>query len=171
MHHLIMKRLLFLDFDGVLHPDAVYRTRRGVELRAEGKLFMWGPLLVEALDGHRDVSTVLSTSWVRNLGFQRARKALPAQLHSQVIGATWHSAMSRSSTDYIAWDNQTRYQQIAAYLARRAEPVSWLAIDDDAKGWANADRERLILTAPHSGLADTDVMDELIRKLGEPAFP
>lgn len=166
-----MKRLLFLDFDGVLHPDAVYRTRRGVELCAEGKLFMWAPLLVEALAGHPDVSIVLSTSWVRNLGFQGARKALPAKLHQQVIGATWHSAMSRGSTDYIAWDNQTRYQQIAAYLARRAEPVSWLAIDDDAKGWANADRERLIHTTHDSGLADTDVMDELIRKLGEPAFP
>jgi len=96
---------------------------------------MWASLLVEALAGHPDVSIVLSTSWVRNLGFHRARKALPAQLHQRVIGATWHSAMSRSSTDYIAWDNQTRYQQIAAYLARRTEPVSWLAIDDDARGW------------------------------------
>lgn len=76
VHHLIMKRLLFLDFDGVLHPDAVYRTRRGVELRAEGKLFMWAPRLVEALAEHPDVSIVLSTSWVRNIGFQRARKAL-----------------------------------------------------------------------------------------------
>jgi len=130
-----MRRLLFLDFDGVLHPYAVYRTRRGVALRAEGGLFMWASLLVEALAGHPDVSIVLSTSWVRNLGFHRARKALPAQLHQRVIGATWHSAMSRSSTDYIAWDNQTRYQQIAAYLARRTEPVSWLAIDDDARGW------------------------------------
>lgn len=115
------------------------------------------------------MSIVLSTSWVRNLGFQRARKALPAKLHQRLIGATWHSAMSRSSTDYIVWDNQTRYQQIAAYLARRAEPVSWLAIDDDSKGWANADRERLVLTAPHSGLADTNAMDELIRKLGDAA--
>lgn len=77
--------------------------------------------------------------------------------------------MFRSSTDYIAWDSQTRYQQIAAYLVRRTEPVSWLAIDDDAKGWANADRERLILTAPHRGLADTSAMDELIRKLGDAA--
>lgn len=169
MHQPIVKRLLFLDYDGVLHSDAVYRTRRGVELRAEGKLFMWAPRLVEALAGHPDVSIVLSTSWVRNLGFQRARKALPSMLHQRVIGATWHSAMSRSSTDYIAWDNQTRYQQIAAYLARRADPVSWLAIDDDDKGWANADRERLILTAPDSGLGDMHAMDELIRKLGDAA--
>ncbi len=37
--------ILFLDFDGVLHPDAVYLTRRGVELRAPGELFMWAPIL------------------------------------------------------------------------------------------------------------------------------
>ncbi|MCQ2046441.1 MULTISPECIES: hypothetical protein [Stutzerimonas stutzeri subgroup] len=47
-----MKRLLFLDFNGVLHTDAVYRTRRETELRAEGKLFMWAPLLVGALGGY-----------------------------------------------------------------------------------------------------------------------
>lgn len=160
-----MTRLLFLDYDGVLHPDAVYRTRRGIELRAKGRLFMWAPLLIEALADHQDVRIVLSTSWARNRAFQAARKALPVGLHHQVIGATWHSAMGRSSTDCIAWDRQTRYQQIAAYLSRRAEPVSWLAIDDDVQGWATTDRERLILTDPTYGLAGTAVMDELIRKL------
>ena len=35
-----MRTVLFLDFDGVLHPDEVYLTRRGPELRAPGELFM-----------------------------------------------------------------------------------------------------------------------------------
>lgn len=102
-------------FHGVLHTDAVYRTRRETELRAEGKLCMWAPLVWAA--------TLLSTSWARNLGFQRARKGLPAKLHQRVIGATRHSAMSGSATDYIAWDN--------------AEVVSWLAIDNNAVGWSD----------------------------------
>lgn len=68
--------LIFLDFDGVLHPDAVFLCRNGqIELRAEGELFMWSSHLVEALAPHQDVQIVLSTSWVRNLGFQRARAA------------------------------------------------------------------------------------------------
>lgn len=42
--------LLFLDFDGVLHPDAVFRRSDGrIELRADGELFMRTPRLVEAL--------------------------------------------------------------------------------------------------------------------------
>ena len=41
--------VLFLDFDGVLHPDAVYRTRCGLELRAPGALMMHAPILVEIL--------------------------------------------------------------------------------------------------------------------------
>ena len=31
--------LLFLDFDGVLHPDAVYLHKGKIELRSEGELF------------------------------------------------------------------------------------------------------------------------------------
>ncbi|SUD58003.1 Uncharacterised protein [Ectopseudomonas oleovorans] len=160
-----MKRLLFLDFDGVLHPDAVYLTRRGIELRAEGELFMWAPLLVDALTNHPDLQIVLSTSWARNLGFDRARRALPAVLHHQVIGATWHSAMGKGWPDFIPWDVQTRYEQIQAYLSRLTAPASWIAIDDDDRGWADADRERLILTDPDHGLSDPAVAAELTHKL------
>ncbi|HIE1164244.1 TPA: HAD domain-containing protein [Pseudomonas aeruginosa] len=160
-----MKRLLFLDFDGVLHPDAVYLTSRGIELRAEGELFMWAPLLVEVLANHPDLQIVLSTSWARNLGFHRARSVLPAELQSRVIGATWHSAMGRGWPDFIPWDVQTRHEQIQAYLSRLTAPASWIAIDDDDRGWADADRERLILTDPDHGLSDSEVAAELAHKL------
>lgn len=159
-----MTRLLFLDFDGVLHPDAVFLSSRGVELRA-GALFMWAPLLVEALAPHQDVQIVLSTSWARNLGFHRARSVLPAELQSRVIGATWHSAMGKGWPDFIPWDTQTRWEQVEAYLSRLAEPVRWLAIDDDGQWWPSAQRERLILTDPNHGLSDPVVAAELAHKL------
>ena len=110
-------RLLFLDFDGVLHPDAVFLTSYGIELRAKGELFMWSSHLVEALGQATDISIVLSTSWVRNLGYSVAKKNLPCEIQKLLIGATWHSAMGRSWPDQIIWDTQTRYEQIAAYLA------------------------------------------------------
>lgn len=161
-----MKRLLFLDFDGVLHPDAVYLRLDGqIELRAEGELFMWANRLAAALQPHPDVRIVLSTSWVRNIGFHRARKALPAELQTRVIGATWHSAMGRGWPDFIPWDVQTRHEQIQAYLSRLTAPASWIAIDDDDRGWADADRERLILTDPDHGLSDSEVAAELAHKL------
>jgi len=77
--------VLFLDFDGVLHPDAVFMTQNGPTLRAEGSLFMWSDLLVEALEDFPHVQVVLSTSWVRHLGFSRARSYLPARLKARVI--------------------------------------------------------------------------------------
>jgi len=60
--------ILFLDFDGVLHPDAVYMRRQRPILKAEGALFMWAPILVQILDDFPMVSLVLSTSWFRHLG-------------------------------------------------------------------------------------------------------
>lgn len=41
--------ILFLDFDGVLHPDAVYRERGRPVLRDQGELFMWSGRLVDVL--------------------------------------------------------------------------------------------------------------------------
>ena len=160
--------LLFLDFDGVLHPDAVYLTRRGVELRADGALFMWSPHLVEALEQQQNVRIVLSTSWARKLGFQRARAALPAELQARVIGATWHSAMGRGWPDFIAWDVQTRFEQIQAYLSRLEAPASWIAIDDDDRGWPHAERDHLIHTDPDVGLGKPETRAELARKLAKP---
>lgn len=65
--------ILFLDFDGVLHPDAAYLYGKTPRLNADGELFMWANLLVDALADQPDVQIVLSTSWVRLLSFKRAR--------------------------------------------------------------------------------------------------
>jgi hypothetical protein len=151
--------ILFLDFDGVLHPDAVYLEKQGPVLRAPGELFMWAGLLEEALAPHRDVKIVLSTSWVRFRSFSRTRKALPPGLQARVIGATWHSR-----TDPVEWRELSRYQQIRRYLSRTS-PTEWLALDDDDEAWGEHDRDRLILTDPDLGISKTETMDELRAKL------
>ena len=157
--------ILFLDFDGVLHPDAVYMTSDGIELRAEGEIFMWAEHLSRVLGAYPDIQIVLSTSWVRHLGYHAARKALPRDLRERVIGATWHSAMGKGWPDFIVWDQQSRYEQIAAYLARRAGFLRWLAIDDDDRGWPDSAREKLVLTNSWRGLSDGKVVEELSQKL------
>lgn len=55
--------ILFLDFDGVLHPDAAFLVKGRPTLKAEGQLFMWAPLLVDVLADFPEVQIVLSTSW------------------------------------------------------------------------------------------------------------
>lgn len=158
--------ILFLDFDGVLHPDAVYLRLNGqVELRAEGELFMWADRLAAALQPYPGMKIVLSTSWARHLGFSRARKALPPDLAARVIGATWHSAMGKGWPDYIPWDNQTRFEQIVAYLSRLSAPVPWLAIDDDDRGWTDVQRSSLVHTDGMLGLSAENAQAELISRL------
>lgn len=66
--------VLYLDFDGVLHPDEVYRIRGRIVLRFDGmNMFEWAPLLAEHLEPYPDVQIILSTSRVRVLSFTKGR--------------------------------------------------------------------------------------------------
>lgn len=163
--------LLFLDYDGVLHPDSVFIERRRPVLRGPGELFMWCGDLIEALEPWPDLQIVLSTSWVRNRGFSRAKDALPRALSRRVVGATYHSAMSRRPKEEggfllqeTAWDTQTRYEQIMTYV-RRARVRNWLAIDDNNELWGTQDIDRLILTTSERGISDPGALSLLQTKL------
>lgn len=156
--------VLFLDFDGVLHPDAVYRTRYGLELRAPGALMMHAPVLVKLLEDFPAVKIALSTSWVRLLGYQRARAALPAQLQARTVSATWHSRMPRSPIE--GYDAHTRHEQIRAAVTR-AGITRWIALDDDPDySWPPGDT-RLVRCDPAQALGDPITQAELRAKLVE----
>lgn len=156
--------ILFLDFDGVLHPDAAYLEEGCPVLRADGELFMWTPHLVEALAPYPNVQIVLSTSWVQVRGFTRARDALPEALSKRVIGATWHSAMQGGGWGGGGMPVQTHYQEIAGYV-RRAQLKRWIALDDDGEGWAKSARDKLIHTNPDKGISDPTTLTLLREKL------
>lgn len=164
------RKILFLDYDGVLHRDAVFVEHRRPVLRGDGVLFEWTPLLACALEPYPEVKIVLSTSWSRMRGFSRARDVLPQPLRDKVIGSTWHSAMGKSEIGGFRlpttwWDSSTRYQQIAAYVARVKTALNWLAIDDNDEGWAKEHRDRLVLTDPERGLSDPKVLALLRARL------
>ncbi len=147
--------ILFLDFDGVLHPDAAFMTRRGVELRGPGELFMWTPILENLLADSPQIKVVLSTSWVRELGFRAAKKRLPESVQARVIGATWHSGEAKGWPDQIEWDVLSRYEQVMRYCGR-ARLSDWIALDDDIAGWPDDQQHRLLRCDPNTGLAGLD---------------
>ncbi len=158
--------ILFLDYDGVLHPNEVYRYHsRGIVLECEGHdLFEYARLLDEILAPHPQVTIVLSTSWVPELGFDRARNYLPEGLHQRVRGATWHSALYDKAT----WFGLTRYDQIAAYVRRHAL-TNWIAVDDDDHGWADNQRHHLVHTDELEGLSkmrSQELLKEMIERWG-----
>lgn len=67
--------VLFLDFDGVLHPN----------LAAEGQMFSRAPLLAQALEGlHVDI--VVSSSWRFQWELAQLRALLPAALQGEGQG-------------------------------------------------------------------------------------
>jgi hypothetical protein len=161
--------VLFLDFDGVLHPDAVYREKGRIVLRrTEVTLFEWAPMLAFALESHPEVRIVLSTSWVRVLSYDRARARLPSSLQTRVIGATYHSQMRRWGEEAHRWSDpfltMTRYQQILGYVMRH-QVKSWLAVDDDTESWNPAHTENLVATDSEQGISAPDTHAELVLKL------
>ncbi|MCJ2374016.1 MULTISPECIES: HAD domain-containing protein [Pseudomonas] len=158
--------VLFLDFDGVLHPDAVYLSSSGPILRNEGELFMWAPNLENVLEQFPSVSLVLSTSWVRRLGFKRAKNYLSTALSSRVVGATWHSSMAKAWADDDPWDGRSRYEQISRY-ASRCHLRSWISIDDDAEGWPAVAGHHLILCDSNKGLGEASTLHALEKRLAE----
>lgn len=159
------KTILYLDYDGVLHPEPVYRHPKGgmyfgVEHRGHS-LFEYAEVLVDALAPYPHVAIVLSTSWVRVLSYSQAKAYLPEALRSRVIGATFHSAMNK-----FEFDAMTRGAQVLADATRRSV-TSWVALDDDDEGWGAAASPHLVLSERTSGLTEPQTLKELSRKLKE----
>jgi hypothetical protein len=153
---------LYLDFDGVLHHDEVYWSRKqGIHIRAPGhRLFEWAEIIEEILTPYSEVSIVLATSWVRVKSYEFAKKQLSPTLRSKVIGATFH----RREMNKFVFENTARGEQIYADVKRR-QPTAWLAIDNDDVGWPSHCRSNLIKTDDALGLSDPNVQAEIRTRL------
>lgn len=141
---------LYLDYDGVLHPDEVYRHKDGTIFvknvpGMEASLFMWADGLSQRI-ANRDVQVVLATSWVKALGFQRAMARLPEGISCKVAGSTYHSSQRQD------WDHYSRYQQIQQH-ATRHRIQTWLALDNDVKDWAPGAQHHLCTCDDTTGIS------------------
>jgi hypothetical protein len=136
--------ILFVDFDGVLHP-----TRSDSEERVP--YFLWLPHLVNALQPYPGVRIVVSSTWRHAYPRQELVKLL-GPLGSRVAGVT------------PSLSDSTRYAEIKRY-AVRANASMWLALDDDDDGWPSDERHRLILTNPATGISAPTRIAELSAKL------
>ena len=77
------QRLLYLDYDGVLHHEnCLWHPKIGPYLSApsEFKLFMHVDLLQELLEPYPQILIVLSTSWAVRYGVTKAAKNLSPSL-------------------------------------------------------------------------------------------
>jgi hypothetical protein len=164
------RAVLYLDFDGVLQSEHVYtHPKRGIYLdqaRAPGRtLFEWAPLLEAALLLAPDIKIVLSTTWARRPGFDKAMKRLPATVQKRVMGATYHSRIHGS--DIVrkqSFIDASRGMQVWADVTRR-KPQFWCALDDDTFGWPAWCRDNLIACNGEVGLSDPATYAALCEQL------
>lgn len=157
-----MTKIVYLDFDGVLHDDAVYwHPKRGIYLATpERLLFEWSHILVDLLSPYPDFRIILSTSWVRAKSYEYAKAQLPHPIRERTIGATFH----HRDMHKIEFDLAPRGVQIWNDVLRR-NPTAWIAIDNDPKGWPPHCRDRLILTQDRLGLSEEKVQTQIASAL------
>lgn len=156
--------VVYLDFDGVTHDDAVYWSKKlGIHIRTPGRtLFEWAHILEELLAPHPAVKIVLSTSWVRVKSFDYSKRQLPISLQERVIGATFHRRLMRK----WEFDNMPRGAQVLADVQRRGVKA-WVAIDNDDHCWPAPYRDHLIKTEDRLGLSDPKVQNEIQIRLAQ----
>lgn len=147
--------LLYLDFDGVLHPERVWwHPTVGPYLSdpGEDKLFQHSALLERILAPYPDVRIILSTTWVRRYGTAKSAKELRPALRQRVVGATFNGRMNEE-----AFSKLLRGQQVWADVQKR-KPRAWLALDDCPDGWPSESADKFIQTHRHKGLAHPEVL-------------
>ncbi len=111
--------ILFLDFDGVLHPDPCPSPER---------LFENAPRLTRLLDHHPDVGVVLSTSWRTVRPESELLEALPASLRQRVLGL---NPRCSDFTPEPARMPYRRHAECEQWLRLHGMDGShWLALDD-----------------------------------------
>ncbi|HEX4585044.1 MAG TPA: HAD domain-containing protein [Burkholderiaceae bacterium] len=116
--------IVFLDFDGVLHPDPCPEASR---------LFENAPRLAVALDDFPQVALVLSTAWRQGATYEQLLMLLPPLLRERVIGVTPNFA------DFAAEASLVPYQRQAECLhwMRQSglQHDDWIALDDRPSGF------------------------------------
>ena len=135
--YLMSSSILYLDFDGVLHP-------------ASGRpehLFCYAPRLADCLAG-REVAIVISSSWRFQYSLQELRALLPRELAARVCGVTGDPVPGQHA----------RWQEILIDVRQRGAsvgqgPARWRALDDAFLEFPKNTPE-LILCHPQTGFGE-----------------
>ncbi len=155
-------RILYLDFDGVLHHERVYfEPERGFFIHAgpQFSLFQHAELLSDLLRPYPNVKIVLSTAWVRQLGAEGAASKLPLELRTRVIGSTSDRCLNED--DF--WQ-MPRGQQVSQDVLIRT-PTHVIALDDSDDGWPPALKDCLVVTDSVLGISEPEVLELLKQRL------
>ncbi len=139
-------KILFLDFDGVLHPYA-----QGMETEKFTRL----PLLEEMLRADNDVHIVVTSTWREAYSLDALRNRFSPDLRERIIGRT--PSLEEYHSDFM------RAEEIEAWLAGVEHGDTWAAVDDDPQNFPPRMKPRVVFTESAVGLTDGNIA--ALRKL------
>jgi hypothetical protein len=115
--------IIFLDFDGVLHPAYPRKT-----LPANENLpFSYLPRLERVVRDFPASRIVISSSWRINRPWENVISAFSRDITARIIGAT--PVLIQKEPPYQRY---TRYKEILDFLDNKnLSAVQWIALDDD----------------------------------------
>ena len=130
------EKLIFLDFDGVLHPT---------HFTGESP-FSCAALLEESFN-LLSPKIVISSSWRFTHNLEKLQKTLPTFISSLIIGATGAAVIGK----------HPRFTEIQNYLQSYG-PADWRALDDSYWEFPNP-CPKLIRCNPNTGIADRQILE------------
>lgn len=138
--------VLFLDFDGVLHPMPHHHVN----------VFCQLPILEEVLLTFPEVRIVVSSSWRESYDLAMLREVFSPALQPQVIDVTPRWDVYRELHGLTTYSRQWECEKWLAQNGAVGAP--WLAIDD-MREWFEPDCPDLLWTNPKTGFTEDDVAD------------
>lgn len=130
-------RLIFLDFDGVLHE-----ARGDLE---DARFFEWVPLLMEHIAPYPDVRVVVHSSW-RHMHTPEELRGFMLGLDGRYLGAVPPGPRERAIREYLRQAPQVR---------------DYLVIDDSPDEFSRIRGRRLLICDPTTGLSAPDAQQRL----------
>lgn len=145
--------MVFLDFDGVLHPVGEPALDDDFRLLPNPRLFCYLPHLTDTLAPYPEVRIVVSSDWRRLFDDDTLQGCL-GELGDRFVGV-------------VDTFGGTRAEEIYAEVTRRGL-VRWLVLDDHPSVLeASMTDARFIACDPQLGLSSTKTQADLRKKLSQ----
>ncbi|CAB3704284.1 hypothetical protein LMG22037_03678 [Paraburkholderia phenoliruptrix] len=150
---------LYLNFDGVLHPDQVLYVEGCVpSLTAVGsKTLEHVNILVKILGERENINIVLNTWWTFSIGVAACMELLPSALASRVTGSVLEGAPSYPT-------RPARLNEAARHILSRRERAS-VILDHANAVYSSEFLPKLLLIHPHEGLGNRAAQRSLERRI------
>jgi len=143
--------VVFIDFDGVLHPEPCYRKEQ---------LFCFLPRFQDVMRGFQSVDVVISSSWREDEGLDQLRRYFAEDIAARIVGTTPALRDMPMNGGFL----YPREWEIETWMRRERDAwEAWIAVDDRPY-WFRPFSRNLVICDPQTGF-DESAAAGLVSKL------